>query len=200
MNHPNLVAKTSAVQKIWLKQSYLINEPSPELEDSKPIFLHDTLAHDVVSPYQVSLQTVSSWGYIIQMNIHYNSEPFPWPWPWPQQSNPIFSQDNLPYDNVPSNQVFFVLFLSISRADILKRHILIILSTTVTLNLKTANQSVSKPIWLIMMHHHTTFGSKRFSVSEDTIWTNIHLHFEILLWPWPWTWQSNFSIKHSGLW
>ena len=25
----------------------------PELEDSKPIFLHDTLAHDVASPYQV---------------------------------------------------------------------------------------------------------------------------------------------------
>ena len=30
----------------------------PELEDSKPIFLHDTLAHDVTSPYQVSVQKV----------------------------------------------------------------------------------------------------------------------------------------------
>ena len=30
----------------------------PELEDSKPIFLHDTLAHDVASLYQVWLQTV----------------------------------------------------------------------------------------------------------------------------------------------
>ena len=29
-----------------------------ELEDSKPIFLHDTLAHDVASPYQVWLQKV----------------------------------------------------------------------------------------------------------------------------------------------
>ena len=28
----------------------------PELEDSKPIILHDTLAHDVASPYQVWLQ------------------------------------------------------------------------------------------------------------------------------------------------
>ena len=27
----------------------------PELEDSKPIFLHDTLASDVASPYQVWL-------------------------------------------------------------------------------------------------------------------------------------------------
>ena len=30
----------------------------PELEDSKPIFLHDTLAHDVAPPYQVWLQKV----------------------------------------------------------------------------------------------------------------------------------------------
>ena len=29
-----------------------------ELEDSKPIFLHDTLAHDGTSPYQVWLQKV----------------------------------------------------------------------------------------------------------------------------------------------
>ena len=30
----------------------------PELEDRKPIFLHDILAHDVASPYQVRLQKV----------------------------------------------------------------------------------------------------------------------------------------------
>ena len=30
----------------------------PELEDSKPILLNDTLAHDVASPYQVWLQKV----------------------------------------------------------------------------------------------------------------------------------------------
>ena len=30
----------------------------PELEDSKPIFLHDNLAHDAASPYQVWLQEV----------------------------------------------------------------------------------------------------------------------------------------------
>ena len=30
----------------------------PELEDSKPIFLQDTLAPDVASPYQVWLQKV----------------------------------------------------------------------------------------------------------------------------------------------
>ena len=30
----------------------------PELENSKPIFLHDTLAHDVAPPYQVRLHKV----------------------------------------------------------------------------------------------------------------------------------------------
>ena len=30
----------------------------PELEDGKPIFLHDTLAHDAGSPYPVWLQKV----------------------------------------------------------------------------------------------------------------------------------------------
>ena len=30
----------------------------PELEDRKPIFLHDSLAHDVASPCQVWLQKV----------------------------------------------------------------------------------------------------------------------------------------------
>ena len=50
----------------------------PKLDDSKPIFLHDTLAHDVASPYQVWLQKFSSWADIVQMNIHWNSEPFLW--------------------------------------------------------------------------------------------------------------------------
>ena len=71
-----------------------------------------------------------------------------------------------------------------SSDNILKNHILITLSLTVTLTLKTAYQSFWKIIGLIMMHHHTKFGSKTFSDSEDIIWTNIHWHFDILLWPW----------------
>ena len=84
--------------------------------------------------------------------------------------------------------------------NILKRNILFIFSISVTLTLKTANQSFWKTIWLLMMHHHTKLGSKWFCVSKDIIWTNIHWHFKILLWPWPWKQQSDFSIKHSGLW
>ena len=43
-------------------ETVITHEMSPhcdtELEDSKPIFLHDTLANDVASPYQVWLQKV----------------------------------------------------------------------------------------------------------------------------------------------
>ena len=31
---------------------------NPELEDSKPIFLHNTLAHDDATPFQVWLQKI----------------------------------------------------------------------------------------------------------------------------------------------
>ena len=37
---------------------YMSPNYDPELEDSKPIFLHDTLAHDDASLYQVWLQKV----------------------------------------------------------------------------------------------------------------------------------------------
>ena len=37
---------------------YMSPHYDPELEGSKPIFLHDTLAHDDASPYQVWLQKV----------------------------------------------------------------------------------------------------------------------------------------------
>ena len=59
-----------------------------------------------------------------------------------------------------------------SSEDILESQILIIWSFTVTLALKTANQSLWKTVWLIMMHHHTKLGSERFRNSEDFTWTN----------------------------
>ena len=37
---------------------YMSHHYDPEFENSKQIFLHDTLAHDDVSPYQAWLQTV----------------------------------------------------------------------------------------------------------------------------------------------
>ena len=37
---------------------YMSHHCDPELEDSKPIFLHNTLAHDDASPYQVWWQKI----------------------------------------------------------------------------------------------------------------------------------------------
>ena len=56
-----------------------------------------------------------------------------------------------------------------SSDNILKSHILIILSLTVILSLKTANHSFWKTIWLIMMHYHTKFGRKNFSILKRHI-------------------------------
>ena len=101
----------------------------PELEDSKPVFLPETLAHDAVSPYQVWLQKVSqlvSWCFKPSQPQRITSEllqkvqklrryhpdehslefwtfPVTLSWTTTQQSN--LSQGNPPYDDVQSNQV-----------------------------------------------------------------------------------------------
>ena len=141
----------------------------------------------------------SSWGDIIQMNIHWNSEPFLWTWPWPQQSNPIFYQTV--HLRMMYHQTKFRCKRISNSDNILKSHFFfIILSLTVTLILKTAHQSFWKTIWLIMMHHHTKFGSKRFSYSENIIWTNTFIDILKFCCDLAWTLRSNFSITHSGLW
>ena len=68
-----------------------------DLEDSKPVFLNVTLAHDDASPYKVWLQKIQQLRRY--RPVHGNFEPFLW------QSNPNFLQDNPAYDDVPSNQV-----------------------------------------------------------------------------------------------
>ena len=44
----------------------------PQLEDSKQIFSHDILAHDVASPYQIWLQKVQQLRRYRPDNIHWN--------------------------------------------------------------------------------------------------------------------------------
>ena len=122
----------------------------PELEDSKPI-LHDILAHDVASPYQVWLQKVSSWA---DMST----------WTFTGILN-LFC--DLALDHSRAIQSFhktihlmtmcihtkFSCKRKSSSDNISKRHTLIMLFITVTLTFKTANQSFWKTIPLIIMHH-----------------------------------------------
>ena len=134
----------------------------------------------------------SNWGDVIQMNIHWNFDL--------HHNRVIQSFHKTIQLMIMWHQTKFRCKRISSSDSILHSRILIVLFLTVTLISKTANQSLWETIWLIMMHHHAKFGSKRFSDLGNIIWTNIHWQFEILLWPWPWTQQSNFSIKHSGLW
>ena len=86
---------------------YMSPHCNPELEDSKPIFLHDTLAHDDASLQKVWLLTegsvveeiLSRWIFTGILNL------FSFLWPWPKQSYPICSQDNPAKDDVQANQV-----------------------------------------------------------------------------------------------
>ena len=51
----------------------------PELKDSKPIFLHDALAHDAPSPYQVWFQKIQQLRKYCPDERSLNSEPLLWP-------------------------------------------------------------------------------------------------------------------------
>ena len=76
--HPPKFGCKKISNSVDIEETVIADYMSPqcdlELEDSKPTFLHDTLAH-VASPYQVWLQ-VSSREDILQTNIHWNYEPF----------------------------------------------------------------------------------------------------------------------------
>ena len=163
-----------------------------QIEDSRPIFLHDTLAHDVASPYQVWLQKVQ------QLRTHPQDEHSLEFWTFSviltltttEQSNLFTRQSTSWWCAIKPS-----LLAKGSAGQILKRNILIILSITVTLTLKTANQSFWKTIWLTVMHHHTKSGSKRFSVSEANTWTNIHWYFAVTL-----TLNTTIQLLHKILW
>ena len=74
-----------------------------DLENSKPIFLHDTQAHDDASQYQLWFKNV--WRFRrYHLDKHWHFGPSLWPWPW--NSHPIFSQNTLAFDDVSSDQVW----------------------------------------------------------------------------------------------
>ena len=81
MYHPIKFSKKKISSSVDIVEMVIFDYMSPhcdlELEDSKPTFLHDTLAHDDTSPDQVWLQKVQQLRrYFVQMNSHWNFEPF----------------------------------------------------------------------------------------------------------------------------
>ena len=121
---------------------------------------------------------LSSWWDIAQMNIHWNYEPFCDLDLDHNRAIQTFHKTSQPM--MMYHQTKFRCKRISSSEDLLSSHILITWSFTVTLTLKTAKKkNFLETIWLIMMHHHTKFGSKRLSNSEDIFYTNFHQHFEI---------------------
>ena len=51
--YKNISSSADMVETVTFDQMTLSPHSDPELEDSKPILLHDTLAHNITSPYQV---------------------------------------------------------------------------------------------------------------------------------------------------
>ena len=95
----------------------------PKLEDGKPVFLHDTLACDVASPYQVWLQKVQQLRRYCPDEHSLEFWTFPVTLSWSSRqtfteilnlccdldlklSNPIFPLDTPAYDAVLSKQVW----------------------------------------------------------------------------------------------
>ena len=159
------------VHSWWLVATVIFDYKNPHC-DLELLWQQTSLLAWYPSPWlSITIPSLVAKGsaVIIQMNIHWNFEPFMCPWPWPWQSNPIFSQDNPAYDDGASNPSCKRIS---SSADTAESGVLIIWSFIVSLTLKTANQPFWKTIWLMMMHHHTKFGSERFNDSEDIFWTN----------------------------
>ena len=108
---------------------------------------------------------------------------------------PFFPQNTPAYDAVLSNQVWLRTdqqFRNNSRNS----HALNIWALVVTSTLKIVNQFFCMTHCLMILHHNTKFGTNGWVVQEilsrhdqtlgeNIIRTNIHWHFEPLLWPWP---------------
>ena len=153
----------------------------PELEESKPIFLHDTLAHDVASPYQVGYRWFSSWGDIVQMNIHWNSD--------------LSVTLTLTTRGIQSFHKTIHLMMMYHQTEFSCKRIgssdLWPWSWRQQTNL-FQRQSGS--------YCRITTAKASSSKTVQRFWKYLDKHslyFEILLWFWPWTQQSNFSIKQT---
>ena len=94
----------------------------------------------------------SSWGDIVQMNIHWNFLNFFFYLDL-DHNRAIQSFHKTIHLVMMYHQTKFSCKRISSSEDISEYHVFKIWSFTVTLTLKTANQSFWKTIWLIVMHH-----------------------------------------------
>ena len=135
------------------------------LENSKPIFLHNTLAHgnDVHHHIKFSFKRFSNWGDIIQMNIHWNFEP----------SCDLYLDHNKAIQSFHKTIQFimtchktkFSYKRTSSSEDILESQFYYMI---LHCDLEDSKSIFLKDTLAMVMHHHIKFGSKRFTSSEQT--------------------------------
>ena len=95
----------------------------------------------------------------------------------PECSNNYFHRTLASYD-ISSDQVWLPRnqqFRKYSRKSYFNH-----MSPRCDLDLKDSNNNIFFPmtLWLMILHHHTKFGTKMFCDSENIIQANIHWHFE----------------------
>ena len=90
-----------------------------------------------------------------------------------EHNNQIFTQgqDTPANDDIPSHQSWWQKDQQFSSYG---RNSQIILALTVIMTLKITNQYLHITLWPMMIQHHTQFGCKRFSSSEDIMQMNIY--------------------------
>ena len=80
MYHPIKCGCKKISSSVDMVETVILNCMSPhydpELQDSKPIFLYDSLTHDD-DRTRFGYKRFSSWGDIVLININWNFEPFP---------------------------------------------------------------------------------------------------------------------------
>ena len=109
MYHPIKFGRKKISSSTYMVETVIPDQMSPhcdpELEDSKPIFLHNTVAHDVASSYQVWLQKVQQLRryHPDEHSLKFLTCSVTLTLTTTEQSH-LF-KDNPPYEDIPSNQV-----------------------------------------------------------------------------------------------
>ena len=167
-----------------------------DLADSKPAFLHDTLAHDDSSPYQVWLLKVSSWGNILSR------------WTFAGYFN-LYCDFDLDHNSAiwSFHKTIQLMMMCYQTKFSFKRSAVQNIYQNVIFWFN--DHSLESWLWRQQSDHFewhygslwcTTIPRLVVNGSENIVWTNIHWYLKVLLWPWPWTQQCNFFIRYSGLW
>ena len=146
----------------------------PELEDSKPILLNDTFAHNVASPYHVWLQKVQGMTRYRpdELSLEFWTSSVTLTVTTTVQSNFFHKTIHL---MMMYHQTKFSCKRISSSDNIPKSHILIVLSLTVILTLTTTEQSnfFHKTIHLMIMCHQTKFSCNKISSSSNILTSHI---------------------------